>query len=158
MTGGLIAFILAAIVIVVACCKSKKKRRHKKSKTTITSTYPGFLTSVYRQMPYPKVNSWFAKVMFSQVSVRPPGGGGLGLCPGGSLSGGFLSGRPSWTERHTPDREKPSGQRHPLDRDPPVRNGWAVSILLECILVSNAHMYPLSFSSNTNIYKIFLLF
>ena len=119
MTGGLIAFILAAIVIVVACCKSKKKRRHKKSKTTITSTYPGFLTSVYRQMPYPKVNSWFAKVMFSQVSVCPGGGGGLGLCPGGSLSGGFLSGRPSWTERHTPDREKPSGQRPPLDREPP---------------------------------------
>ena len=41
------------------------------------------------------------------------GDGGLSLCPGGSLSGGFLSGRPSWTERHTPDREKPSGQRPP---------------------------------------------
>ena len=146
MTGGLIAFILAAIVIVVACCKSKKKRWHKKSKTTITSAYPGFLTSVYRQMPYPKVNSWFAKVMFSQVSVCPPGvevsvSVQVGLFPGVSV-------RETLLDREThPDREKPSRQRPHLDRDPTwtetplYSNGSAVRILLECILVSNAHMW-----------------
>ena len=47
------------------------------------------------------------------------GGGGLcrgGVCPRGSLSGGFLLGRPD-------------------NRDPRYGNKWVVHILLECILV-----------------------
>ena len=71
----------------------------------------------------------FAKVMFSQVFVCPQGEG-LGLRPEGDLCQGDTP------QTETPCTETPPRQRPPPGQRPPLYgNGWAVRILLECILV-----------------------
>ena len=54
MTGGIAAAVLLIVTVVVAYCKLKRKL--KRSAEPITSAYPGYILSFYRQMPYPEVS------------------------------------------------------------------------------------------------------
>ena len=94
-----------------------------------------------------RMKTKFAKVMFSQVSVCPQGGGSWSLyqgvlCPGHLCQRAPIGQRPP---RQRPPWTETPVDRDPLDRDPRQRplpsdgNGRAVRILLECIRVFNGN-------------------
>ena len=53
MTGGIIGGVLLVIVVVIACYRRRKGLAEKL--LPIRSVYPGYIPSIYRDMPEPRV-------------------------------------------------------------------------------------------------------